>query len=77
MMNLSGMAPQTGSLCICRKFCLIPIDKIGMSLTLAMANPLNSKAAQEVELITSCTIQMFVSTTSDIQQSIDKYYKHS
>src|SRR5688572_31192545 len=30
---------------ICRKFCLIPIDRIGKSLTLAMANPLNVQAA--------------------------------
>lgn len=62
---------------ICRQFCLIPIDKIGKSLTLAMSNPLNVQAAEDVELITGCTIQTFVSTTTEVKQSIDKYYKSS
>jgi type IV pilus assembly protein PilB len=60
---------------VCRQFCLIPIDKIGNSLTLAMANPLNASAIEDVELITGCTIQTFVSTSSDIKEAIDKYYK--
>jgi len=29
------------------QYCLIPIDKIGSTLTIAMANPLNSQAQQE------------------------------
>lgn len=59
---------------LCREFCLIPVDKIGKSLTLAMANPLNSKAIEDVELLTGCSVQIFVSITTDINQSIDKYY---
>ena len=62
---------------VCRQFCLIPIDKIGKSLTLAMANPLNVQAAEDVELITGCTVQTFVSTSTDIKQAIEKYYKSS
>lgn len=60
---------------VCRQFCLIPIDKIGKSLTLAMANPMNVQAAEDVELITGCAVQAFVSTGTDIKQAIDKYYK--
>jgi|SRR3989338_8327728 len=60
---------------VCRQFCLIPIDKIGKSLTLAMANPLNLTAVEDVELISGCTIQMFVSTAGDIREAIEKYYK--
>lgn len=59
---------------VCRKFCLIPIDKIGKSLTLAMSNPLNFQAMEDVELITGCTVQTFVSTSTEIKESIDKYY---
>lgn len=62
---------------LCRQFCLIPIDKIGKSLTLSMSNPLNTKAIEDVELITGCTVQIFVSISTDINQSIDKYYKRS
>ena len=60
---------------VCRQFCLVPIDKIGKSLTLAMANPLNIQAIEDVELITGCTVQTFVSTSSDIRSCIAKYYK--
>ncbi len=60
---------------VCRQFCLIPVDKIGKSLTLAMADPLNQNAIDDVELITGCTVQAFVSTASDIKEAIARYYK--
>jgi len=59
---------------VCRKFCLIPIDKIGKSLTLAMADPLNMNALDDVELITGCSVQTFVSTATDVKEAINKYY---
>lgn len=59
---------------LCRKFCLIPIDKIGKSLTVAMADPLNVNALDDLELITDCTVQTFVSTTTDIKTAVEKYY---
>lgn len=60
---------------LCRKFCLVPIDRIGKSLTLAMANPLNIQAAEDVELITGCTVQVFVSTATEVKETLNKYYK--
>ncbi len=60
---------------VCRQFCLVPIDKIGKSLSVAMADPLNVHATEDVELISGCTVQTFVSTASDIREAIDKYYK--
>ncbi len=62
---------------ICKKYCLIPIDKIGKSLTLAMANPLNLSALEDVELITNCMVQAFVSTATDINDAIKRYYELS
>jgi len=58
-----------------KQFCLIPVDKIGKSLTLAMADPLNQNAIDDVELITGCTIQAFVSTASDIKEAVARYHK--
>ena len=60
---------------VCRQFCLIPIDKIGKSLTLAMADPLNVQAIEDVELLSDCSVQTFVATATDIKNSINKYYK--
>jgi len=66
-----GAVPEN----VCKQFCLIPIDKIGKSLTLAMADPLNVQAIEDVELITGCAVQTFVSTSTDIKATITKYYK--
>ncbi len=60
---------------VTRQYVLIPIDKIGNNLTLAMANPLNAQAIEDVEMLSSCTVQTFVSTASDIKKTIQKYYK--
>ena len=60
---------------VCRQFCLVPVDKIGKSLTIAMSNPLNVQAVENLELITGCTVQTFVSTSTEIKQAIEKYYK--
>ena len=53
---------------------LIVIDKIGNSLTVAMSDPLNVHAIEDVELITNCKVQVFVSTQTDIKESVKRYY---
>ena len=60
---------------VARQYLLVPIDKIGNNLTLAMSNPLNIQAIEDVELLSGCSIQTFVSTSSDIKRAIEKYYK--
>ncbi len=60
---------------VSRQYLLIPIDKIGNNLTIAMFNPLNIRAIEDVELISGCNVQAFVSTASDIKKAIEKYYK--
>lgn len=61
---------------VCEQYCLIPIDKIENNLTLAMSNPLNKEAIEDIEEITKCTVQIFVTTTSDIRNALSKYYKN-
>ena len=68
--ELMGIVPEAMS----REHCLIPIDRIGNALTLAMADPTNTKAIEEVEQLTRCVVQTFVSTPSDIRGAIDRYY---
>jgi len=60
---------------VARQYCLIPVDRIGNNLSVAMSNPLNVPVIEDLELLTGCNIQTFVSTTSDIKGAIDKYYK--
>lgn len=69
--GLASLIPEA----VARQYCLIPIDRIGNALTVAMADPSNVQAVEDVELLTKCTVQTFVSTPSDIVKAIDKYYK--
>ena len=59
---------------VARQYCLIPIDKIGNNLTLAMSNPLNTQAIEDVEMISKCVVQAFVSTTTDVRKAIERCY---
>lgn len=59
---------------VARQYCLIPIDKIGNNLTVAMSNPLNGQAIEDIETISKCVVQSFVSTTSDIRKAIERCY---
>jgi type IV pilus assembly protein PilB len=60
---------------VARQYLLIPIDKIGNNLTIAMSNPLNIQAVEDVELLSGCSVQTFVATSSDVRKAIAKYYK--
>lgn len=70
---LTALVPEA----MARQYCLIAIDRIGNALTLAMSDPTNVQAIEEVELLTKCVVQTFVSTPSDIGKAIDKYYKRN
>lgn len=69
--DVTGIVPAR----VARQYLLVPIDKIGNNLTIAMSNPLNVQAIEDVELLSGCNVQTFVSTSSDIKRAIEKYYK--
>lgn len=60
---------------VARQYVLIPVDKFGANITLAMADPLNIQAIEDIEMISGCNVQTFISTASDIKAAIDRYYK--
>ena len=62
---------------VARQYCLIPIDRIGNALTIAMSDPTNVQAIEEIELLTTCVVQTFVSTPTDIVHALDKLYKRA
>ena len=60
---------------VASQYCLIPVDKIGNNLTIAMSDPLNTLAVEDIELISGLCVQVFVSTGTDIRKAIEEYYK--
>lgn len=69
--EIVGLIPER----VCRQYCLIPVDKIGNTLTVSMSNPLNLQAIEDIETFTKLSVQVFVSTFSDIKNCLEKYYK--
>jgi hypothetical protein len=59
---------------LARTYWLIPIHRLGNALSVAMADPSNEQILEDLERLTHCVVQMFVSTPSDIQQAIERYY---
>lgn len=55
-------------------YTLIPLDKIGNVLSVAMADPLNEGVIQMLSQITGCAIIPFISTYSELNKAINKYF---
>jgi type IV pilus assembly protein PilB len=59
---------------IARRHILIPLFKIGNTLTVAIANPLNILALDEVRNRTKTDVEIAVSTEEKIKKTIDQHY---
>lgn len=57
-----------------RHYQLVPLFRIGNVLTVAMADPHNIHALDEVRLKTGCDVEPVVSTETQIKRAIDQYY---
>lgn len=59
---------------IARSYQIIPISKMGKSLTLAMADPLNIFAIDDVKTLTGYEINPIIGKPKDIMAAIETYY---
>ena len=58
-----------------KQYELIAVDRVGNALTVAMSNPLNRHAIEDVEMMTHFKVQIFVATASDVIMAIKRCYK--
>ncbi|MCL5269301.1 MAG: Flp pilus assembly complex ATPase component TadA [bacterium] len=56
------------------KYRIVPVDKTGDTLTIALADPSNIYLLDELKLLTHCQIIPVISFESDIKEAILKYY---
>jgi type IV pilus assembly protein PilB len=59
---------------LARRYTLIPVFKLGNNLTIAMVDPVNVIAIDELKYITKCEIKRVIATSSEINAAIDQYY---
>ena len=57
-----------------RIYSLLPVDKIGNILSIAMADPLNDGIVQMIKQLTDCEISVFISTYSELKEAINRCF---
>jgi type IV pilus assembly protein PilB len=62
---------------LARRHRLIPLFKIGTTLTVAMSDPLNIHALDEIKSKTKTDVEIAISTDEKIQKAIDQHYGFS
>jgi len=61
---------------VCRKHQLIPISKIGEKITLAMADPVNIVAIDDIMLLTNMKVECVIATEKDIEEALDRLFSN-
>jgi type IV pilus assembly protein PilB len=69
--NVIELVPEK----IARAYTALPIFKIGNALTVAMADPLNLIAVDDLRSKTGCEIEPVISTEDKILRCLDNYYR--
>ena len=59
------------------KYTVLPISKVGATLTLAMADPTNVFATDDIKFMTGLNIEPVIASEASIQMAIGKYYSGS
>ncbi|PYS99796.1 MAG: type II secretion system protein GspE [Acidobacteria bacterium] len=59
------------------KYTVLPISKIGATLTLAMADPTNVFATDDIKFMTGLNVEPVIASEASIQMAIGKYYSGS
>ena len=57
------------------KHLVIPLDRVGNVLSVAMTNPLDNVSREMLEHITKCKVVPFIATEAEIVIAINKWYK--
>ena len=67
--SLSTITPETA-----RQYGVIPIKRVGRTLTLAMSDPTNVYALEDIRFHTGLDVEPVVTTESSIQSALNRYY---
>ncbi len=60
---------------VARKYQLIPIKRVGSTLVIAMTDPSNIFAIDDIKFLTGYNVESSVASEAQIIQAIDKYYQ--
>jgi type IV pilus assembly protein PilB len=73
-LTLDGTTTALISARLANQHACIPIESDDVTVTLAIVNPLNLVAIEDIERSTSRKVEVVVATPGDIQEAINKYF---
>ncbi|MBX7172589.1 MAG: type IV-A pilus assembly ATPase PilB [Pyrinomonadaceae bacterium] len=79
-LELFQIEPETINLIsqeVALKYIVLPISKVGPTLTMAMADPTNVFAMDDIKFMTGLNVEPVIASEASIQASIGKYYSTS
>lgn len=79
-LELFQIEPETINLIsqeVALKYTVLPISKVGPTLTMAMADPTNVFAMDDIKFMTGLNVEPVIASEASIQASIGKYYSTS
>ena len=59
---------------VASKFQVIPVERAGRKLTVAMVNPSNIFAIDDIKFLTGLDVQPLIASETEIRKAIDRYY---
>ncbi|MDD5496442.1 MAG: ATPase, T2SS/T4P/T4SS family [Candidatus Omnitrophica bacterium] len=62
---------------VAKRYQIMPVSKMGNTLVVAMVDPLNIFAIDDVKVITGFNISPIITTDKDIKEAISQYYEES
>src|SRR3954453_22526680 len=62
---------------VAQKYSVLPLSRVGATLTLAMVDPTNVFAMDDIKFMTGLNVEPVVVAEASIQQAISKYYSSS
>jgi len=57
-----------------QKYLIVPLSRVGSTLTVATADPTNVFAMDDIKFMTGFNVEPVVATESSLQQALEKYY---
>src|SRR6476661_3433238 len=60
-----------------RKYQILPLSRSGATLTIAMADPTNVFAMDDIKFMTGYNVEPFVASETSLEEAIDRYYGSS
>src|ERR1700746_2290771 len=59
---------------VARKYNILPVNKTGATLTIAMADPTNVFAMDDIKFMTGYNVEPVVASETSLEEAIEKYY---